>query len=78
MENRIYKYLSSDIVDELLSRWDEKHRFYHTRNHLYDILNELNEFDRNSEFELDVMVISAVFHDIFYNPKKFNNEKKIS
>lgn len=79
---RIYKYLSNEQVLDILSRYDEPHRFYHTRQHLSEIFNYLdeyvnNDYDNNlTDDDLDKLSISTYFHDIIYNPKKQNNEQK--
>lgn len=73
----IYKYLSSDEILDLISRYDEPHRFYHTRKHISSIIDYINGcVDDLTEDELDILSICVYFHDAIYNPKKDNNEKK--
>lgn len=85
MENkiaiRIYKYLSNSEVLDLLSRYDEPHRFYHTREHISEIFKYFDKYlkDYNYKFterEADIISICTYFHDAVYNPKKHNNEQK--
>ena len=66
---RIYKYLSNEQVLDILSRYDEPHRFYHTRQHLSEIFNYLdeyvnNDYDNNlTDDDLDKLSISTYFQD---------------
>lgn len=72
----IYKFLSSNEVLDIISKYDEPHRFYHTRKHLSAILDCINGgvYDL-TEDELDILSICVYFHDVVYNPKKHDNEK---
>lgn len=73
----IYKYLSNEQVLDILSKYDESHRFYHTRKHLSEIMDYINGcVDDLTEDELDILSVCVYFHDAIYNPKKDNNEKK--
>ncbi len=57
---------------DVINRYDEPHRFYHTFNHIEDILKYLNEADLLMSDEL---FLAAVFHDIIYNPQSETNEE---
>jgi len=77
MKTSIYKYLSKDIIDnEIIPRWNESHRFYHNIYHLNYLLDRIYSIVDITELERDILIISAYFHDIVYNPKKSNNEQK--
>ena len=57
---------------ELINRYSESHRFYHTLDHIIDVLNEL----RNSDLlKHDELFLAAIFHDIVYNPQSNTNEE---
>ena len=57
---------------EIISRYNEAHRYYHTIEHIQDVLNKLKEkgLEKNDE-----LFLAAVFHDIVYNPKSNTNEE---
>jgi len=57
---------------EVISRYNEPHRFYHTIDHITDVLKKLNDkgLEKNDE-----LFLAAVFHDIIYNPKSNTNEE---
>jgi len=57
---------------EIILRYNEAHRYYHTIEHIQDVLTKLKEkgFEKNDE-----LFLAAVFHDIVYNPKSNTNEE---
>lgn len=70
---QLKKRLSSlNFTPDLLSRYNEPHRFYHTIEHIEDILKKLNAKGLDKHDEL---FLAAVFHDIVYNPKSKTNEE---
>lgn len=76
MKNSIYKYLSEEIVNNILSKWNEPHRYYHNIDHLNYLLNRISSINDLSDIDKDILIICSYFHDIVYNPKKSNNEEK--
>ncbi len=55
-----------DVVD----RYNEPHRFYHTIDHIKEVLGYLQtHIDSNELF------LATIFHDIIYDPKAKNNEE---
>lgn len=76
ISDNIYKYLSNEQVSYILSKYDEPYRFYHTKQHIFSIIDYINNIDGLSEKQLDILCICAYFHDVVYNPKKSNNEEK--
>lgn len=57
---------------EIISRYNESHRFYHTIEHINDVLKKLNDKDL---LKHDELFLTAVFHDIIYDPKSNTNEE---
>lgn len=57
---------------EVLQRYKETHRFYHTTKHLLDVISELELTEKND----DELFLAAVYHDAIYDPKAENNEEK--
>jgi len=57
---------------EILSSYEEQHRFYHTTQHLLDILEDLKRNGGTS----DELFLAAVYHDAVYDPKASDNEER--
>jgi predicted metal-dependent HD superfamily phosphohydrolase len=63
----------------VLSMWNESHRHYHTLDHLNDLISQINEFKNESnlsEKEYEKLLLTALFHDIVYDPMRQDNEEK--
>lgn len=61
----------------ILSMWNESHRSYHNQNHLLDLVNKINEIKSSiSQKEYEKLLITALFHDIVYDPMRNDNEEK--
>lgn len=61
----------------ILSMWNESHRSYHTLEHLNDLIDQINEDKHQySQKEYEKLIIASLFHDIIYDPTKFDNEEK--
>lgn len=66
---------SSLIFAELIRRYSEPHRFYHTLAHIQYCLNE---FDKVRDFatDPDAVEIAIWFHDVIYDTKAKDNEEQ--
>jgi len=62
-----------DIFDELLKRYQEAHRAYHTRQHLEECLVLLDEVWDQCDHPEEV-AIALWFHDAVYEPRRADNE----
>lgn len=63
----------------VLEHWSEKHRFWHTPEHLYEMLfgiKELIDDQKCNDIDYKLLVIAAIFHDIVYDTKRNDNEEK--
>jgi predicted metal-dependent HD superfamily phosphohydrolase len=64
----------SRALDDLLARWNEPHRHYHTAEHLANVLAVLEEHaDRASD--PDAVILAAWYHDAIYDPQRVDNEE---
>ncbi len=54
------------LGDDLLTRWNEPHRAYHTEQHLEDVLFALNQIGLGGERVSPVTLLAAWFHDAVY------------
>ena len=57
---------------DVINAYDEPHRFYHTLEHIEDVLKQLHDVDL---LKHDELFLAAVFHDIVYNPQSNTNEE---
>lgn len=70
VNNVLRKY---NISVDILKNYNESHRFYHNLVHLFDMI----KYAKVLNIELtDKLLLSIIFHDIFYNPKDTNNEER--
>jgi predicted metal-dependent HD superfamily phosphohydrolase len=64
-----------DLHRQLIAQWSEKHRHYHTLQHLRECLEHLEEAkglaSRPAEIEAALW-----FHDAFYDPQRSDNEQR--
>ena len=63
-------------INTILSMWNESHRSYHNLNHLNDLISQINENkSKYSEKEYEKLMLTALFHDVVYDPASQNNEE---
>jgi predicted metal-dependent HD superfamily phosphohydrolase len=63
-------------INTILAMWNESHRSYHNLNHLNDLISQINENkSKFSEKEYEKLMLSAIFHDIVYDPSSSTNEE---
>ena len=67
--------------EEILQRYSEPHRYFHTFDHVLNILSQIDDYYiKNPSFESVCMKVqmqhAAVFHDIVYDPKRNDNEEQ--
>lgn len=78
------EFFTKDVIDDMINRWTEPHRFWHTlENHLLRMLECIDvHFDLDEYKHLymtDVYknyIIAAFIHDVVYNPRANDNEEK--
>jgi predicted metal-dependent HD superfamily phosphohydrolase len=59
---------------DLLKRWGEPHRHYHTANHLSMVLAVVDEQAGHAP-DADAVRLAAWFHDAVYDPRRVDNEE---
>ena len=83
----INKYGIDISEQEVIKRYSEPQRHFHTTKHLNDVLGQIfNKYDKSfddpfsnpmiSDDDLVSMIIAGVFHDIVYDPQRKDNEEK--
>jgi len=76
--NLLSKYALDITHVEIEKLYGEKHRYYHTLEHITFLINKINkiyEWDEN-EKERDILILAALFHDIIYDTQKSDNEEQ--
>jgi predicted metal-dependent HD superfamily phosphohydrolase len=66
---------SAPFGDELLRRWSEPQRRYHTLTHLAAVLDAVDELAEQAE-DADAVRLGAWFHDAVYAPDRSENEER--
>ncbi|MFE9450578.1 hypothetical protein [Streptomyces sp. NPDC006739] len=62
-------------ADELLRRWQEPQRHYHTLTHLSAVLDHVDVLEKYAD-DPDVVRLAAWFHDAVYLPERSTNEER--
>jgi predicted metal-dependent HD superfamily phosphohydrolase len=65
----------SRVGDELLARWSEPHRHYHTLAHLVAVLAAIDQYSDYS-VQPSLVRLAAWYHDAVYNPRRLDNEEQ--
>lgn len=61
--------------NEINSRYNERHRYYHTPSHLHHLLMELTAIKAQLK-EWDALLFALYYHDIIYDPLRSDNEER--
>jgi predicted metal-dependent HD superfamily phosphohydrolase len=78
-EDILKKYIGDKAIYELPRRWSEKTRFYHSVNHLIQIIEDIEihpDFKYLNIYEKHALLLAAFFHDAILNPRRQDNEDK--
>ncbi|MEU7168463.1 hypothetical protein AB0A70_28105 [Streptomyces morookaense] len=62
-------------ADDLLARWSEPQRRYHTVTHLAAVLDHLDDLASYAD-DIDIVRLAAWFHDAVYRPDRSENEER--
>jgi predicted metal-dependent HD superfamily phosphohydrolase len=61
--------------EDLLGRWEERQRYYHTVRHLAAVLDRVDELAGHAA-DPDAVRLAAWFHDAVYRPDRSENEER--
>ncbi|MDR6564698.1 MULTISPECIES: hypothetical protein [unclassified Arcicella] len=67
--------LINELWLEIEKHYSSKKRYYHTLQHLDNLLIQLNKVKKNIQ-DWDTVLFSLYYHDIIYNALKSDNEEK--
>lgn len=70
--DKIERIISPGISADILERYNEPHRFYHTLAHLDDLWTQLEEQGYGDN---GILLLATIFHDIIYDPRSPTNEE---
>jgi len=79
LNNLLVKYKVKADINMLLDMWNESHRKYHNLEHLEDLSEMITKDHLNHKIDNKVfeeLMLTALFHDIVYNPIATDNEEK--
>ena len=79
LQNLLNKYNIKVNINMILDMWNESHRSFHTLDHLNDIISQINESYGNgkiNEKQKEKLYLTALFHDIVYEPTRQDNEER--
>ncbi|MEV6780054.1 HD domain-containing protein [Streptomyces syringium] len=62
-------------ADDLLARWSEPQRRYHTVDHLLAVLDRVDELAEHAD-DAEAVRFAAWFHDAVYRPDRSENEER--
>ena len=63
------------LGEDLVARYGEPHRRYHTREHLTSVLDLVDEFAAHAQ-DAEAVRLAAWFHDAVYDPERADNEER--
>ncbi|WP_299455821.1 adenylyltransferase/cytidyltransferase family protein [uncultured Microscilla sp.] len=66
-------------VDVIAEHWQSPHRFYHNETHLQFLIDEIEKLyalDGINDHARHILLLTAFFHDIVYEPLANDNEEK--
>lgn len=66
---------SESLFEDIINRYNEPHRHYHTLSHITACLGQLDSIRYHLESPM-IVELALWFHDIIYNPKRTDNEKQ--
>lgn len=62
------------VGQDLLARWREPHRHYHTAEHLQSVLWVVDQQSGSAD-DLSAVRLAGWFHDAIYDPRRMDNEE---
>jgi predicted metal-dependent HD superfamily phosphohydrolase len=63
----------SDVIEDVIFRYNESHRFHHNLQHIYDGTSEMHNIERKQVSRLqdmDLLLFAWSFHDYLWLPKE--------
>jgi pantetheine-phosphate adenylyltransferase len=61
----------------ILSMWNESGRYWHTLDHLNDLISQIDKNkDKYTELEYEKLILISLFHDVIYDPSRTDNEER--
>eukprot|EP00117_Sycon_ciliatum_P023535 scpid98252/ scgid5021/ len=68
--------LLNDYWQTIQSRYAESRRFYHTMDHITEMLDLSRNHSPCSVAESSAVTLAAIFHDVIYDPQQQDNEEQ--
>lgn len=75
----VFEEYGIQAIEEIAQKWAEPHRFFHNEAHLASIVKTIEaQFEKGeiNEEQRNILLMSAYFHDVVYDPKRNDNEEQ--
>lgn len=72
-------YIKENYIKNLEHQWADPVRYYHTKEHLNQIIQDIQKniwFSTLQAHEKVALLLAAFFHDAIYDPQRKDNEEK--
>lgn len=64
-------------INIIINMWNEPGRYYHNIDHLNDLIIQIkNNIKDYNKFQYEELILTAIFHDIIYDPTRNDNEER--
>ena len=63
-----------ELFDNIITRYHQPHRHYHTLTHLYECFVLFDEI-KHHLYRPKLVALALFYHDVIYNPKSHHNEQ---
>ncbi len=70
------KYQINISIKEIIKRYSESHRYYHTIEHIDFLIKKIINNENLSENDKEILIITSIFHDIIYIVGNHDNEEQ--
>ena len=64
---------AAEAFDDIVARYAEPHRAYHTIHHIEHVLAKVDEIGHGED---PAVVLAAILHDVIYAPERDDNEER--
>jgi len=77
--NRVANWVGIDNLHAVIAMWESHERFYHSIQHLVEMLEQYVESDLSefNELEKDALLCAIVYHDAVYDPRAEHPENEL-
>jgi predicted metal-dependent HD superfamily phosphohydrolase len=74
IEDLFNKWGIDMTATEVIEKWSEPQRMYHSMSHLNDLIYQIKNHSSLTDSQKELLYVTAIFHDIVYIPGRIDNE----